>query len=57
MVNEGTIVLRGKPEQVLQDLYRLKENRLVTTRCWPRTWSCLTKRIGFYSAKLAHIVI
>ena len=58
MVNEGTIVCDGKPEQVLQDYDRLKENRLVPTSLLAKNLELFDKTHRFYSAEeLAHIVI
>jgi len=58
MVNEGTIVCDGKPEKVLQDYDRLKENRLVPTSLLAKNLELFDKTHRFYSAEeLAHIVI
>jgi ATPase components of various ABC-type transport systems, contain duplicated ATPase len=58
MVNDGTLVCDGKPEEVLKDYERLHENRLVPTSLLAKNLEVFDKTQRFYSAEeLAHIVV
>ena len=57
MVNDGTVVCDGKPEEVLRDYDRLKANRLVPTSLLDKNLELFAKTKRFYSAEeLAHVV-
>jgi energy-coupling factor transport system ATP-binding protein len=57
MVNEGTVVCDGKPEEVLRDYQRLQDNRLVPTSLLDKNIELFDQTHRFYSAEeLAHIV-
>lgn len=57
MVNEGTVVCDGKPEEVLRDYDRLKVNRLVPTSLLDMNLKLFSNTQRFYSAEeLAHVV-
>jgi len=57
MVNDGTVVCDGKPEEVLLDHERLQKNRLVSTSLLEKNIELFKKTKQFYSAEeLAHVV-
>ncbi len=57
MVNEGTVVCDGKPEEILRDHERLEKNRLVPTSLLDKNIELFKKTGQFYSAEeLAHVV-
>ncbi|MPM84521.1 putative HMP/thiamine import ATP-binding protein YkoD [bioreactor metagenome] len=57
MVNDGTVVCDGKPEEVLRDYDRLEKNRLVPTSLLDKNIELFKKTGQFYSAEeLAHVV-
>lgn len=58
MVNNGTVVCDGKPEEALKDFDFLRANRLVPTSLLQTNLDYLPRTGRFYSAEeLAHIVI
>jgi energy-coupling factor transport system ATP-binding protein len=57
MVNDGTVVCDGKPEEILRDYDRLQKNRLVPTSLLDKNIELFKKTGQFYSAEeLAHVV-
>lgn len=56
LVNDGTVVCDGSPEEVLSDRTRLDKNRLVSTSLLEENLQFLPRTHRFYSAEeLAHV--